>query len=405
MASHREQVEALALLLAGQKCPLSPEDFKGTWRSAYSVLVESKSFVEARRRLEAVLPSWSYVRDILDALPESRPPHPSLKDLAPDLAPIEFLWPGWLPLGMLSLLGGDPGAGKSLLALDLARRVIMGGKFPDGSPITDPRRNVIYVDAENVPRLLNERADAWQIPKEFLFLMLPAGDSTMLYLDMEEEQERLFELCGDLDPAMVVIDSLGAASSRGENAVEEVREILGFLNTVAADFNAVMLLNHHLAKRNDPYALVRLRDFRGSGHIGAMARSVLGISVVQTSENPQDEAKRLDLVKTNLGLKPDPIGLEIGQAEDGSVTFGYGEPPIPYRSASKMEQCADWILEILEEADEPVKVGEILEMAMEEGFSRATVFRARKYLGDEVMNTEGRSSPNNMWVLVKQEES
>ena len=35
-------------------------------------------------------------------------------------APIEWLWPNRIPLGKVTLLVGDPGLGKSLLALDLA---------------------------------------------------------------------------------------------------------------------------------------------------------------------------------------------------------------------------------------------------------------------------------------------
>jgi len=403
MAFYEEQVAALALLLAGEKCPLEREDFVGTWLECYDVIVKAGNFAEAKRRLEETVEDQWRLWEIWNALPENRPPFLSLAELAADLPPIEFLWTGWVPLGLLSLLGADPGVGKSLFALDLARRIILGDVFPDGKPIEDERRRCIYVDAENTPQLLNERADAWRMPKDGLFLMLPEEDEMMCYLDREEEQVRLLEMCRGLDPALVVVDSLGAASSRGENAVEEVREILGFLNKVAADFNTAVVLIHHLSKRNDPFALVRLRDFRGSGHIGAMARSVIGISVVQTSEEATDEAKRLDVVKTNLGLKPKAIGLEISAGGDGAVRLAYGEPPIPYRAATKVEQCAEWIVEVLEEAGGPIKVREVVEMARDEGFPRATVFRARKHLGEKILNTEGRRSPNNQWMLPEQE--
>jgi hypothetical protein len=33
--------------------------------------------------------------------------------------PVSWLWPGRLALGKLAMLDGDPGLGKSLLALDL----------------------------------------------------------------------------------------------------------------------------------------------------------------------------------------------------------------------------------------------------------------------------------------------
>ncbi|MGN6831102.1 AAA family ATPase [Paucibacter sp. M5-1] len=48
------------------------------------------------------------------------------------LEPVEWLWPGFLPAGMLTLLGGAPGCGKTTLALSLAATVTTGGCWPDG---------------------------------------------------------------------------------------------------------------------------------------------------------------------------------------------------------------------------------------------------------------------------------
>src|SRR5262249_9726115 len=46
---------------------------------------------------------------------------------------IEWLWPGRIALGKLSLIDGDPGQGKSLMTLDLAARVTVGREFPDNT--------------------------------------------------------------------------------------------------------------------------------------------------------------------------------------------------------------------------------------------------------------------------------
>ena len=35
-------------------------------------------------------------------------------------SPVEWLWPGRIPMGSITVLAGDPGLGKSLLSLDLA---------------------------------------------------------------------------------------------------------------------------------------------------------------------------------------------------------------------------------------------------------------------------------------------
>src|SRR5947199_5192243 len=62
--------------------------------------------------------------------------------------PIEWLWPGRLALGKLSLLEGDPGLGKSLISLDLCARLSRGLPFPDGSGGGEPC-NCLVLNAED----------------------------------------------------------------------------------------------------------------------------------------------------------------------------------------------------------------------------------------------------------------
>ena len=75
-----------------------------------------------------------------------------------------WLWPGWLPLGKLAILDGDPGLGKSTLMFDLAARVSKDGIMPDGSQ--GATGSVIIANAEDdlhdtiKPRLLAAGANA-----------------------------------------------------------------------------------------------------------------------------------------------------------------------------------------------------------------------------------------------------
>ncbi len=50
---------------------------------------------------------------------------------------LEWLWPGRIPLGKLTLLAGDPGLGKSFATLDIAARVSRGERWPDNQPNSD----------------------------------------------------------------------------------------------------------------------------------------------------------------------------------------------------------------------------------------------------------------------------
>ena len=44
---------------------------------------------------------------------------------------VEWLWPGRVPMGKVTVLAGEGGVGKSLVALDIAARVSRGAPWPD----------------------------------------------------------------------------------------------------------------------------------------------------------------------------------------------------------------------------------------------------------------------------------
>jgi hypothetical protein len=63
--------------------------------------------------------------------------------------PIEWLWPGRIPLGKITILDGDPGIGKSLIAINIAACVSTGHLMPDGTP--GIQGGVIIIAPEDSP--------------------------------------------------------------------------------------------------------------------------------------------------------------------------------------------------------------------------------------------------------------
>lgn len=60
---------------------------------------------------------------------------------------VEWLWPGRIAMGKLTLVVGDPGLGKTFLSLDTASRVSTGSQFPDGTPCSPG--DVIFATVED----------------------------------------------------------------------------------------------------------------------------------------------------------------------------------------------------------------------------------------------------------------
>src|SRR5947199_9749148 len=61
--------------------------------------------------------------------------------------PVEWLWPGWVPLGKIIVLGGQADVGKSTLLLDLAARVSATGLMPDSTQ--GSAGNVVIMSAQD----------------------------------------------------------------------------------------------------------------------------------------------------------------------------------------------------------------------------------------------------------------
>jgi hypothetical protein len=468
------QIQAVADKLAGQeRMMVRPGDLDEPWRTLYRRLEPVDDPAMRERALWKATAGMedrnALVEEVVVALlgTSGVERHRSLGKLADDLEPVRWLWPGWIPRGMLSLLGAAPGAGKSLLALDLARRVIHAQAFPglaldgldqDGrrSPGTTPEPvprppegwspprlpsgrfpsgrahhsfapgNVVYVDAEAVPQIQNERALAWGMDRSRLYLMLPAETYGMIDFGAESEQQRLLTLVYDLQPELVVVDSLSSISVRGENSVEDVRAMLSFLAAVAREFDLALLLIHHLRKRA-PLAALRAPapigpdDFRGSTHIIAIARSVLALSIVQEGPEPdRNGPRRLEVIKTNLCRYPPPLGVRFVEdgggsrqeepegARDGDPARAvprvvYGPAPKAYRKPTQTEACAAWLLKTLQEAGAPLQPKKVLALAQEQGFTRTTLYRARRELAGVVVHTAPNRSPDNLWALAGEE--
>ena len=77
---------------------------------------------------------------------------------------VGWLWRGRLAFGKLAILDGDPGMGKTLLALDICVRATTGKAFPGDIPAVGPV-NVMLLNAEDAmedtikPRLRAMGAD------------------------------------------------------------------------------------------------------------------------------------------------------------------------------------------------------------------------------------------------------
>ena len=307
------------------------------------------------------------------------------------------------------MLAASPGSGKSLLGLDLCRRVLMGEPYPDGKGRFTPAERVMYVDAENAPQILFERLRPWKIDLNRLIPKFP-GECGYIDFDNPEQRDQFVEEVYTAKPELVVIDAFANITTRSENYVEEMRQLLAFLRDLALDFNLALLIIHHLRKsgfRGRGWWM-SIDDIRGSGSIIAAARSVMGMDMI-TPQNRIDLSapRRLAVIKTNVASAQPALGFEIGTSEESGIEINWGEAPELKTEPTKLERCVKWLAELMEGSGKAMKPKEVIILGGAEGFSERTVHRARTELGEGntraggyIRNTDGGKNPHSAWEWV-----
>jgi putative DNA primase/helicase len=214
--------------------------------------------------------------------------------------PLEWLWPGRIPLGALTLIIGEPGMGKGFLSVDLASRVSRGMGWPDAPDQAALPGSVLLLSAEDnlagtiLARLKAAGGDLNKIAT------LQAGFAdersrirrpVSLQQDLASLEAALAELP---DCRLVVIDPITAYLGKSDgNRNGEIRSLLQPLNDLAAAYRVAIVAVSHLNKSGIGRAINRTM---GALAFVAASRTVWGVVA-----DPEQPESRLFLpVKSNL---------------------------------------------------------------------------------------------------------
>ncbi len=216
---------------------------------------------------------------------------------------LRWLWKPYLPRGKLVLLDGDPGLGKSLVALDVAARLGRAADWPNGEPGDSPGAT-IFLNAEDAAAdTVRPRAEAAGADLDRLVVVDRIDDRAPR---LPDDVPALDELVREHAAALVVIDPILAflPPSVAANSDQCVRRALGRLAELAARTGAAVVLVRHLNKRASAPAL-----HRGTGSTGIIAAARAGLLV---APHPLDPSLRiLSVTKTNLADPPPSLGFRI----------------------------------------------------------------------------------------------
>lgn len=301
---------------------------------------------------------------------------------------LEWLWPGRIPLGKLTLLAGDPGLGKSFVTLDLAARVYRGEPWPDLPLFKQRPGKAIIMNCEDdsadtiAPRLDKAGADGANV---YLLEGVRTGDQRRMFsleLDLPLLEQSLQRVS---DARLIVIDPISAYCGKiDSHKNSDVRGMLAPLAELAARYRVAILTVTHLSKSGGAKAVYRAM---GSLAFAAAARAVWAIS-----KDADDPERRLFLpAKLNLAKDPDGLAyrivdgrvvweeLPVAMHADDAIAAELQKQTTNNHRGQERKEAAAWLRSEL--ASDPIPSAQIIADAKERGFAERTLRRAFAELG------------------------
>jgi putative DNA primase/helicase len=215
---------------------------------------------------------------------------------------IDWLWPGWLPAGKLTILAGAAGTGKTTLALGLGAVITTGGRWPDGAASTKVG-NVLVWSSEDVandtlvPRLIASGADLTRC--HFIEGIVQHGESVPFDPSQDiPELHRAVERIGGA--ALLIIDPIVSAVAGDMHRANDVRRSLQAVVDFAEAHSCAVIGITHFAKGGAGKA--PQDRVIGSQAFGALARMVLVTA-------KEEGSSRRVLARAKSNIAPDDGGV------------------------------------------------------------------------------------------------
>jgi hypothetical protein len=173
-----------------------------------------------------------------------------LKDVQEE--PVEWLLPGYIPVGFITMLYGEPGIGKSTIAISMLASLTQGRCLFTGTALRR-QYNVLYATAEDsLSMTVKRRAQQAEHDDARFF----AAEFSRGIISPQELERVIIESridCVVIDPLIEV-----ASGTRNANAANDVRALLSPYIEVAARTGASIIFVGHSPKNAGPSSKSKL---------------------------------------------------------------------------------------------------------------------------------------------------
>ena len=309
--------------------------------------------------------------------------------------PVHWLWDQRLPLGYITNLTGDPGAGKGHLMASMITHVTNGKDWPDGASC-DSGDVLVISDEDGYDDVIGPRCERHGADLDRVHsFCIRSSDGLSVHLDIGKHFQLLRELLEEhANTKLIFFDPLSAyLGGIDSNSNSDVRGVLHSLGTLAKQHSVVVIGIGHFGK-GEKRAVTRTL---GSIAFTAKARVEWQAGVHPDDEDlPDGQKRRLFLpAKNNLGSSPG-LSYRISGPRDASV-LTWDDKPV-YESASllgrrarekKIDRAIQLIEDMLDTNDGRVLISDVRKAAKKIDISEETLRRAKRVVTPKTRKIDG----------------
>lgn len=268
------------------------------------------------------------IRSLVEEASEPRT-GPNLRQLSDYVSePVQWLWPGWLPEGTVTLFDGNPGEAKSTTVMSLIACVTTRLPWPDGQDSGEPGDVLIITREDDPSRVLRPRLEVAGADLDRVYFLedefVMPSDAEQLRLAIGPRIRLVF-----IDPLFSHIE--GRIKTISDNDIRTA--VMTPLSTLAAETGVALLAMRHNSKDTSKSALLR-----GAGSLGGLAgaaRSMWG-----AAPDPDDDDgthKLFGVTKSNYARKPQAYRYRVVSAvPEGEVWVGHSVSKVEWMGASEL---------------------------------------------------------------------
>ena len=299
---------------------------------------------------------------------------------------VEWLWYPYIPFGKVTILQGDPGCGKTMVALDLAAKLSRGECLPFCKEATPPI-TVLYQTAEDgvddtiKPRLVAARADCTKIK------FVEESKNPLSFTD-----KRIESAIRSVNAKLLILDPLSAyiGSNVNLNQAIGVRASFRPLYEVADRTGCAILVISHMNKLQGAASLYRTN---GSIDVAGAVRSILSVG----KKRHEKDRRIMVHIKSNLAaagpamiyqLSDHIEWLEQADIDPEELFSAFGS-----ERDTKRDRAENELIRLLSKKDIPAT--QIEKHFQQLGISYRTVTDAKKALGIQSYRLRNQS----VWTL------